>query len=311
MIVRFTVPVAAALVTAGLLTAPAATAAPICPGAGQPVIRVAEIPGTALQALTVDPDGRAYVADLTSGRVFRIDAPGAAPSVVATVPAAGGLAWLPDGRLLIGYGSDARVLVGDAARAAGIVVFDPATGTVSPFADGLSAASGLTVAHDGTVFATNDFGDLVARIAPDGTVQADWAHFPSVNGGVLDPANRYIYASRTFVNPGVSRIPVAAPWAPESLLDFTGGDLLAAPDDPTLDSLERPVLPLNPSGRIIRIDAPGRYCELGSGDGETSVVTYGRGSTGFAAGHLYAATFTGIVDEIPGGFDPAATTLAP
>lgn len=310
---RKTAAAAAALGLAAFsaVAAPTANAAPVCPGAGQPTVRVASVPGAALQALTVDPAGRAYTADLASGRVLRIDAPGAAPVTVATVPNAGGLAWTPDGKLLIGYGSDAQVTVGDTVRAAGIVRYDPANGAVTPVARGLSAASGITVDHHGVIYATNDLGSLVGRVYPNGAVQADWARFPSANGGVLDPANQYLYVSRTFANPGVSRIPIANPGAPQSMLDLSGPDALAAPDDPTLDSLQRPVVPFNPSGRIIRIDAPNRYCELGTGDPMTSILTYGRGTAGFSAGRLFAATFNGSVYEIPGGFDPNARTATP
>ncbi|MEV6098268.1 hypothetical protein [Nocardia sp. NPDC051981] len=286
-----------------------ASAAPVCPGAGQPTAVVASLPGAALEGLTMDRAGRAFVTDLVSGHVFRIDAPGAPAVPIAKVPSggAGALAWLPDGRLLVGYGADPRVFVGDALRQAGIVTVDPDTGAVAPFATGLSAADGMDVAHDGTVYATNDFGSLVGRVDSNG-VQPNWASFPSANGAVLDQDDSYLYVSRTFVNPGVSRIPTNAPWAPQSLLDLSGGDLLAAPDGLTLDSLERPVLPFNSSGQVVRIDAPGRYCVLGSGPQLTSEVQYGRGGQGFSAGRLFGITFSGMVYEIPGGFDPDART---
>ncbi|MGW4121212.1 SMP-30/gluconolactonase/LRE family protein [Nocardia sp. NPDC004711] len=289
-----------------------ASAAPVCPGAGQPTAVVASLPGAALEGLTIDPAGRAFVTDLVSGQVFRIDAPGAPAVPIAKVPSggAGALAWLPDGRLLVGYGADPRVFVGDALRHAGIVTVDPDTGAVAPFATGLSAADGMDVAHDGTVYATNDFGSLVGKVYPNGVVQPNWASFPSANGAVLDQDDSYLYVSRTFVNPGVSRIPTNAPWAPQSLLDLSGGDLLAAPDGLTLDSLERPVLPFNSSGQVVRIDAPGRYCVLGSGPQLTSEVQYGRGGQGFSAGRLFGITFSGMVYEMPGGFDPDARTAA-
>ncbi|MVU82970.1 hypothetical protein GPX89_37750 [Nocardia sp. ET3-3] len=307
---------ACAVLTAAAIsafTAAPASAAPVCPGAGQPTAVVASLPGTALEGLTVDAAGRAFVTDLVSGQVFRIDAPGAPAVPIARVPSggAGALAWLPDGRLLVGYGADARVIVGDTVRSAGIVTVDPNTGAVAPFAAGLSAADGMDVAHDGTVYATNDFGSLVGRVYPNGAVQADWANFPSANGAVLNRDDSYLYVSRTFVNPGVSRIPTDAPWAPQSLLDLSGGDFLAAPDGLTLDSVERPVLPFNPSGQVVRVDAPGQYCVLGFGPQMTSEVQYGRGGQGFSAGRLFGITFTGLVYEIPGGFDPDARTAAP
>ncbi|MBB5917535.1 sugar lactone lactonase YvrE [Nocardia transvalensis] len=306
----------ASLVLAGAtsaVAAPSAQAEAVCPGAGQATIPVASVPGAALEGLTVDAGGRAYTTDITTGRIFRIDAPGAPAVPIATVPSggAGALAWAPDGSLLAGYGADARVLAGDALRQAGIVRLDPETGAPLPFAAGLSAANGMDVAADGTVYATNDFGSLVGRVAPNGAVQADWAQLPSANGAVLGSGDQYLYVSRTFANPGVSRIPIAAPGAPQSLLDLGGADSTAAPDGLTLDSLDRPVVPLNPSGRIVRIDAPNTYCLLGTGSGLTSVVSYGRGTGGFSAGRLFAATFTGQIYEVPGAFDPDARTATP
>ncbi|WUI67503.1 hypothetical protein OHQ90_33990 [Nocardia sp. NBC_00403] len=290
------------------VAAPTASAAPVCAGAGQPTIQVGFVSG-ALEGLTVDAHGRAYTTDLLSGRVYRIDAPGAEPVPIATVPSggAGALAWTADEKLLVGYGADARVVAGDFLRHAGIVQLDPDTGAMRPFAAGLSAANGMDVGADGIVYTTNDFGSHIGRVYPNGVVQADWASVPSANGAVLGRNDEYLYVGRTFVDPGVSRIPTADPGAPQSLLDLGGSEALAAPDGLTLDSRDRPVVPLNTTTRIIRIDAPGRYCILGSGNPLTSVVTYGRSTEGFSAGRLFAATFTGAIYEIPGGFDPDAT----
>lgn len=294
------------------VVAPSASAAPVCPGAGQPTVPVASVPG-ALEGLTVDVRGRAFTTDLLTGRIFRIDAPGAAPVPIATVPSGGGgaLAWTPDDELLVGYGADARTLVGDTLRHAGIVRIDPDTGAMFPVAAGLSAANGMDVGRDGSIYATNDFGNSIGRVHPDREVQADWASLPSANGAVLGHDDEFLYVGRTFVDPGVSRIPIANPAAPQSLLDLGGGDIFGAPDGLTLDSFDRPVVPLDTAGQVIRIDAPQQFCVLSSGNPLTSVVTYGRGTTGFAAGRLFGATFTGSVYEIPGGFDRDARTATP
>ncbi|AJW43039.1 hypothetical protein NY08_5041 [Rhodococcus sp. B7740] len=296
--------IAAAMVVAGSVVVGSGTAVadPSCAGAGGPSAVVARIPGAALEGLTVDASGRAYVTDIVSGRVYRIDAPGQAAYPIATVPSGGGgaLAWMPDGTLLVGYGADPRVFVGDIVKAAGIVRLDVNTLIVTPFATGLSAANGLAVAADGTVYATNDFGSLIGRIGPDGSVDPAWASFPSANGAVLDAADRYLYVSRTFVNPGVSRIPIADPSGPESVLDLTGLDSFAAPDGLTLDDAGRPVVPLNAGGSVVRIDAPGATCVIGTGTRLTSVVAYGRSDQGFSNGRLFGAGFDGVVREIPG-----------
>ncbi|MFE5705462.1 SMP-30/gluconolactonase/LRE family protein [Rhodococcus koreensis] len=283
-----------------------ASAAPVCPAAGQQPVLVGRVPGAALEGVAVDGGGRLYTTDLLSGRVFRLDAPGAPAVPVATVPGgrgAGALAWASDGSLLVGYGSDARVLLGDILRPGAIAKLNTATGTLTPFVSGLSAADGLDVDAAGTAYATNDFGTQIGRVFPDGRVEPNWATLPSANGAVLGVDDRYLYVSRTFVNPGVSRIPIANPGAPESILDLSGLDTFAAPDGLTLDSRGRPVVPANVRGEIWRVDAPGQYCVLASGLPTSSMVVYGQGSGGFSAGRLFRIGFDGAIYEIPGGFD--------
>ncbi|WP_137874819.1 SMP-30/gluconolactonase/LRE family protein [Rhodococcus sp. Q] len=291
--------VAAVVVAVGTAVTPTAAAASACPDARSPVL-VGSVPGAVLEGAAVDGAGRMYVTDLVSGRVFRLDRPGAPAVPIATVPSggAGALAWARDGSLLVGYGADARVFTGDATRAAGIVAVDVNSGAVRPFARGLSAANGLAVARDGTVYATNDFGSLVGRVLPNGVVQPDWAVLPSANGAALSADDRYLYVSRTFTNPGVSRIPTANPGAPESVVTFTGGDVFAAPDGLTLDPQGRPIVPTDVSGQILRVDGPDRFCVLASGMPMSSVVTYGNGDAGFSTGRLFRAGFDGQIFEV-------------
>jgi gluconolactonase len=231
--------------------------------------------------------------------------------VLATLPSkngGGALALEPDGTVIVGTGADPRVFLGDVLRPGAISRLNQTTGALTEIAKGFSAANGLDVTANGTIYATNDFGSLVGRRLPDGRVQASWTSFPSANGAVLDKADRYLYVSRTFVNPGVSRIPIADPTHPQNLLNLYGGDVLAFPDGLTLDSKDRPVVPNNGSGEIIRINAPGKACRLAKGLNSSSVIVYGRGPKGFAAGHLYRAGFDGNVYEIPSAFDAGAST---
>ena len=288
-----------------------AGAAQLCPGSS-PAILSAQIPGAALEGVTVDGQGRLYTTDLVSRQIFRVDAPGQAAVPIATVPGgAGALAWSPDGSLLVGTGTNAGVLIGDLTRQASVARVDVNTGAVTPFAGGLSAANGLAVAHDGTIFATNDFGSLIGTVSPNGAVDPAWANLPSANGAALSSDNRWLYVSRTFANPGVSRISVDNPRYSESLVDLGGLETFAAPDGLTLDSYDRPIVPTDISGEVWRIDGPGQYCALTSGLQASSVLTYGRGTSGFAAGHLYRAGFDGKIYEIPAGFDPGAHAATP
>ncbi|MCH5641543.1 MULTISPECIES: hypothetical protein [unclassified Gordonia (in: high G+C Gram-positive bacteria)] len=299
-------------VTAGLaaavVSAPA-SAAP-CPGATPPRL-VGSVPGAALEGLTVDAGGRLYTTDLFSGRVYRLDRPGAPAIPIARVPGgsgAGALAWTPGGTLLVGYGADPRVIVGDTLRHAGIARLNITDLAIRPWVGGLSAANGMDVSARGTVYATNDFGNLIGRVFPNGFVQAGWATFPSANGAVLSRDDRWLYVSRTFVNPGVSRISTTNPRVVQSLLSVGGN---ATPDGLTLDARGRPIVPFNAAGEVVRITSPGRYCVLASGMPLSSVVSYGRGDRGFSSGRLFRAGFDGRIYEIPGGFSAGATAAIP
>ena len=293
--------------------APAA-AAPVCAGAGQPARLVGSVPGAALEGLTVDAAGRLYTTDLITGRVYRLAGPGAPAVPIARVPGgsgAGALAWTPGGTLLVGYGADPRVFVGDALRHASIARLDINTRALRAWVTGLSAANGMDVSARGNVYATNDFGNLVGRITPNGAVQANWASIPSANGAVLNRDDSFLYVSRTFSNPGVSRISTGNPRVVQSLLTLGGADALAAPDGLTLDAADRPVVPFNAGGQIVRITSPGRDCVLASGLPLSSVVSYGRSASGFSAGHLYRAGFDGRIYEIPSGYSAGSVAAFP
>ncbi|MGV9710166.1 SMP-30/gluconolactonase/LRE family protein [Gordonia sp. NPDC003424] len=300
---------AAGLLTA--LTSGPAGAAPLCPGGGQPARLVGSVPGAALEGLTVDARGRLYTTDLFSGRVFRLAAPGAPAVPIATVPGAGGgLAWARDSALLVGYGFAPTVVVGDVARQYSIGRLDVNSLAFRPWVSGLSASNGLDTAANGIVYATNDFATNIGRVYPNGVVQADWGAVPSANGAVLGRGDRWLYVSRTFTNPGVSRVLTSNPRIVQSLLNL-GGNITATPDGLTLDKQERPVVPFNAAGQIVRITSPGNYCVLASGLPQSSVLSYGRGTAGFSAGHLYRAGFDGRIYEIPGGFDAGSTAAIP
>jgi sugar lactone lactonase YvrE len=293
------------LMSGTLVPAQAGAAATACPTPKAPVL-VGDA-GVALEGAVVDRQGHLFVTDLFGGRVLRFDRPGGSYTVVATLPGASGggaLALAPDGTVLVGSGADPRVFLGDILHPGAISKLEG--NKLTQLYAGFSAADGLAVAHDGTIYATNDFASQIGRVTPAGVTRADWGTFPSANGAVLGKDDHYLYVSRTFVNPGVSRIPVAHPDRPESLLDLTGSHTFDAPDGLTLDSQDRPVVPTDGSGDILRIEKPGVTCTLATGLTLSSVIVYGKGATGFAAGHLYRAGFDGKIYEIPAGFDAGA-----
>ncbi|SOD71258.1 SMP-30/gluconolaconase/LRE-like protein [Jatrophihabitans sp. GAS493] len=303
---------AAALVATIGSGAASAYSGVVCP-VEKPPVQVGDAGGAALEGAVVDNLGRLYVTDLFGGRVLRFDRPGATPTLIATLPGASGggaLALLNDGTLIVGSGADARVFLGDLLHPGAISRVNVTTGKLTQIASGFSAADGLAVARDGTIYATNDFGGQIGKVSPTGVATPEWAPFLSANGAVLSHDDKYLYVSRTFVNPGVSRIPIAHPNQPESLLDLTGSHSFDAPDGLTLDSADRPVVPTDVSGVVLRIEKPGVTCELASGITNSSVVVYGKSRQGFAAGHLYRAGFDGKIYEIPSGFDAVAAAAA-
>jgi sugar lactone lactonase YvrE len=302
---------ASAVLLALALAAPAQATgfAPCTPDRPAPRL-IGSVPGAIFEGVIVDAKGRLYATDLATGRVYTWAYPGATPTILTTVPGgigAGALAFEPDGSLLIGYGSDPRVLAGDTFRSGRIERMNLTTRAITQVASGLSAADGLAVAADGTIYATNDFGNLIAKISPNGSVDPTWAHLPSANGAVLSADGRYLYVSRTFYNPGVSRIPVADPSAPQSLIDLNGSDSLKALDGLTLDSEGRAIVPTDLTGEILRVSGVGKVCQLSRAPLVSSVITYGHGSEGFSAGRLFRAGFDGKIYEIPAAFDVRGT----
>ena len=303
-------PIAGGMAALAVTAAPAAaTGFPAC-AADQPRQVYVGTINTAIEGAVVDQQGRLYVTDLLGGRVIRFDAPGAAAKTVAVLPGrsgGGALAVEPDGTVIVGGGADPRVFLGDLLRPGYISRLNPDTGALTQIARNLSAANGLAVTADDTIYATNDFGGQIGRRLPSGVVQPEWAPFLSANGAVLSKDDQYLYVSRTFVNAGVSRVSIATRKA-QSLLTLKGTDGFAAPDGLTLDSQDRPVVPLNTGGEIIRINAPNQACKLASGLGSSSVVVYGKGTTGFSAGRLFKAGFDGKIYEIPSAYDAGAAS---
>ncbi len=307
MVVGSIVGIAMGVAPAAAMAAAQSAPFPKCMANEPAPVLIGSVAGAAFEGLAVDGRGRLYATDLVTGNVYRFAFPGAAPTILTTVPSgngAGGLAFEPDGDLLIGYASSPAQLLGDLLLPGHIERMNLTTGAITQVAAGLSATDGLAVAADGTIYATNDFGDLVGRVSPGGHVDPDWAHLPSANGAVLSSDGKYLYVDRTFVNPGVSRIPTADPGHPQSLITLSGSAAFDALDGLTLDSQNRPVIPTDVSGEILRVDGPGRICHLSDAPTVSSVVIYGHGTNGFSAGRLFRAGFDGRIYEIPAAFDP-------
>jgi SMP-30/Gluconolactonase/LRE-like region len=259
-----------------------------------------------LESVIVDREGRLFFTSQTwqgrsRGALLRLDAPDASPVPVALgIPSPGGLALADDGRLIVGFGdSPAGGLIGNVSPRAGLLLVDPAGGDAEPWVSGLGMANGVARAPDGTVFASNDFGAHLDRVAPDGTVQRRWAKVASANGLVVDPTGRYLYAAQTFTRAAIKRIEIAHP---ENVTTHARPPVAAALsllDGLAIDEAGRLYVAANGAGQIWRVDPNGAICAIARGLGSPSAVAVGRRDSPFPAANLYAVTFGGDVVEIP------------
>jgi len=256
--------------------------------------------GCGLLESVIVHNGRLFFTSQTRRALLRLDAPDAEPVPVATgVLAPGGLAVAGDGRLILGFGDSPRGgIAGNVSPRAGLVLVDPSGGGVEPWVQGLGMANGVARAPDGTVFASNDFGTHLDRVAPDGTVERRWAKVVSANGLVVDAAGRYVYAAQTFTRAAIRRVEIARPQNVTVHARPPLGAMLSFLDGLAIDAAERLYVAVNGAGQVWRIDPDGRICAIARGLGSPSAVAVGRPGTPFP--DLYAVTFGGDVIEIAG-----------
>ncbi|MFD0377613.1 SMP-30/gluconolactonase/LRE family protein [Streptomyces sp. NPDC127112] len=288
-----------------LVPAAPAGAAPGCgsSGAGGGPVQVAHVPDWT-ESIAVDRRGRMFATAYFSGRVYRIDAPGAAPvPLTGSIGANGGIVVREDGKLLVGTGNDlAHSLTGDLLPVSKLLEVDPETGDVGVYASGLGGIDGVALAPDGTVYTTTLGGTAIGRVTPDRRVDPAWARVPQPNGIAVSPDGAEVYVVQTALAPGVYRIPAADPGHPRRWVTATGTDAVGLPDGLTLDGRGRPLIATHAAGEVWRVE-DGTLCAVTSGPELrlSTQLVYGRGGGGFAAGRLYRAGVDGRVYELPDG----------
>jgi len=265
-----------------------------------------------LESVIVDDRGRLFFTSQTwaltgerrgLGAVLRLDQPDGELVVLATgINSPGGLAFGASGRLIVGYG-DGPVsgLIGNFSPRAGIVLVDPdGGGAPEPQSVRLGMANGIARAPDGTIFASNDLGTHIDRIAPDGRVDNRWARVPSANGLAIDAQGSYLYACQTFGWTQIARVEIANPTHVERWARPAVTGMLAMLDGLTIDDRGRLFAAANGAGQIWRIETDRTITPLARGLRCPSAVALGRGPTGFRTGNVYAVTFHGDIVELPG-----------
>jgi sugar lactone lactonase YvrE len=291
----------ALLLAVAALAPPAAAAAPDC--AGLPASRVLYSGQGLLESVIVGRAGRLYFSSTPSGRpgrIMKVGNRGARPRVLSDrITGPGGMVFHRR-KLIAGFGDTiANGLRGDEDPRAGLFEINPVSGRRSVFAAGLGMANGVARAPDGTIFASNDFGMKLDRVAA-GVVTHGWAKVQSSNGMAVDPSGRYLYVAQTFVPAAIQRVEIAAPRNVTTFAAAGPGDTEAGLDGMTRDADGNLYVAANGAGQVWRVDRRGRICVLARGLTNPSAVAFGRGSRRFRGGNLYVVTFSGDVVELAG-----------
>ena len=281
---------AAVLVLAG---GSSATAAPDC--SPVPASRVVLQTGDVLEFVYMDARGRVFYSDQSAGAVMRLDRFGAKPRMLTAVDGPGAILQLPDGALIVGYGDGiGNGATGDQNPMSGLFRVNADTGVKTTFVTGLGMANGLARGPDGSIYATNDFGNDIDRVK-NGHVTHPWAKVFSTNGVVVSPDNRYVYVDQTFQPAAIQRISVADPSQVSQYVAAAPADMSAGLDAMTQDEHGNLYAAANGAGEVWKIDTQRRICVLARGLMNASAVAFG---TGPYARNLYVSTFTGLIVEL-------------
>ena len=264
-----------------------------------------------LESIIADARGRLFYTDLqSSGRLLRIDAPGAEPKLlIQGINGTGGLAWEPDGSLILGFNGGNQNAVAD-GTAGGLLRVNPETGESALIVGGMGMANGVVRAPDGAIYASNDFAGGIDRVK-DGKLEDDWSKVETPNGLVIDTAGRYLYAAQTFKPASIARIDLTDPAKEEPFYEAPPGDTFGGPDGMTRDDRDRLFMAVNATGEVWRIDPDATACRLASGIGNASALNWGGGAPGFPAENLYVVGFSGVMVELANATDRPPPPGAP
>ena len=227
------------------------------------------------------------------------------------------MAFLRDGGLIVGGGDG---VAGNLNPTAQLTRIDVESKERSVYAKGLQMANGVVRAADGSVYASNDFGVGIDRVAPDGTVTLNWARVLSPNGLAIDPSGRYLYAAQTLQPPAIARIDLTNPAVVETYATGAVTDVAAGLDGMTIDQDGFLYVAANNQGEVWRVGTDRSVCRLASGIANVSALAFGtaRSGGGFGARNLYAVSFGGRVAELadvrvppPGGPGSAVRPAPP
>ena len=187
-----------------------------------------------LEGPAFDAAGNLWVTDIPWGRLFRIAPDGTVELGAEYDGQPNGLKFLADGRALI------------ACHHHGIMVFDPATGSVEPWLsryllEPFKGANDITVAKNGDIYFTdqgqtgwhNPTGRLYRVRAGTDRMELLLDNIPSPNGLVLNKAETALYLAVTRAN-AIWRVPLVGDTVSKvgTFIQMSGG---SGPDGLTID----------------------------------------------------------------------------
>lgn len=205
-------------------------------------------------ALALGPDGNLYIGDTTGGgSVRRYALASGSISTVVTLsgadPAFGGgpvaptaIAFTPGGALLVGRNPETQFAGYPAGQVLEVVGWNGGAPSVRNYTSGASLIyqTGLTVAPDGTLFASNTAYDLLAtpptlvgnvvKFGASGTFQSVIAADGAATGGLSGPTGLGVFGGSLFIasamNGKVYKTDVGNPDPATNTVEFanTGGD---------------------------------------------------------------------------------------
>lgn len=307
---RRTVALASSALALALLAPSAALAVPPPDCAGTSPTRVIFSGQGRLESVIADRFGRLYftATDPTgAGKLMKAGSPTAPPRVLAEdLDAPGGMVF-DDGQLLVGRGNSiANGSQGDENPVAELLSVDLKTGVKRVFARGLGMANGVARSPDGTIFASNDFGSKLDRIAgalgrgTPGTVTHGFAEVETGNGMAVDRAGKFLYVNQTFTpTAAIQRVEIANPSRVKTFASVPG-EANVTLDGMTRDRANNLYVAALGRGQVWRVDTRGRICVVAGGLSAPSALAFGRGDKRFSGGNLYVVSFGGEVVEIPG-----------
>jgi gluconolactonase len=253
----------------------------------------AEIP-TFLEGPAFDSDGNLWVTDIPWGRLFRITPEGEVSLGAEYDGQPNGLKFMADGRALI------------ADHHHGIMLFDPASGAVTPWLtrhllEPFKGCNDLTIAKNGDLYFTDQgqsglhdpTGRLFRLAAGSDRLECLLDNIPSPNGLVLNAAETMLYLAVTRAN-AVWKVPLLADGHISKVglwLQLQGGT--SGPDGLAIDEDDNLVVCHNGFGAVwlfsargepmLRIESPlGIYttnCAFGGADNRTLFITESKSGT--------------------------------